>query len=94
MKSICKECDIEPEKIVDEAIDRTNWRRTVSERVGRAEERRTEQREWKRELKKRHAGADPVGVTDWECDECGRYFREKVGLIGHKKRKSSCAAVH
>ena len=78
---------------MDETIDRMNWRSTVSEGVVRAEERRTEQREWKRELKKRRAaGEDPVGVTDWGCDECGRYFRKKIGLIGHKKRRSSCAA--
>ena len=72
------------------AIDRTNWWRTVREGVVRGEERRTEQRECeeRRELKKGcAAGEDPVGVTDWDCDECGRYLRKKIGLNVHKKRK-------
>lgn len=86
LKRHMKRCDLHQSHWEAMAADRTQWRRTVREKVSEFERRRKEELDAKREeLKARPPAAIQYtyvgGVLT--CSECGRTFTAKIGFVSH-----------
>lgn len=83
LKASLKQCDIPHATWEKTAEGRSGWRAAVKTGVAAFEERRSTEKEQKRQRRKDSANSQPSSAPQIPCPHCNRHFRAKIGLISH-----------
>ena len=85
LSNINLDCRSWEDVTADRTADRTKWRKTLWTGVGKFQEAVILKLEQKRAARKAATNSVSTGETLWQCDDCGRICKSRIGLIGHKR---------
>ena len=89
IKKTLKECNIDPTRLEDLAVDRTTYRSTIKQGVQHLETERRSRRDRKRATRHQRHQQPRQEDAAYNCEACGRGFITRPGLLSHIRAHDS-----
>ena len=95
LKQSLKSFNLNPAKFEEETCNRTQWRASCHRGLAHFEVARANMRELRRQRRHDARLAAPTeGDQQFQCPECGRLCRSRIGLLSHRRTHGVTAADH